>query len=126
MDAKTGTLPLRLLLLTLPLAGCSQQTLESAREDTARNVEVIQREAKRAERKARPQLRKLELGARVTAALKANEKLPKTIRVDADENGVKLRGTVETPAQRALAERVARDVLKEDKTVVNDLKVKAE
>ena len=103
--------------------GCSRQTLESAQEDTERNVEAVQREAKRAERKARPQLRKLDLGVRVTAALRANQKLPRTIRVDADESGVYLRGKVQTQAQKELAGRIARDTLAEDKTVTNDLKV---
>ena len=104
--------------------GCSRQTLESAQEDTERNVEAVQREAKRAERKARPQLRKIDIASRVYAALQANQKLPKkTIRVDPNENGVKLRGKVKTRAQKELAGRIARDTLAEDKTVTNDLKV---
>ena len=115
-----------LLITSISLSGCSQETIESASRDVARNTEIVAREAKRAERKARPQLTKLQLGARVTAALRANENLPKTIRVDADENGVKLRGTVKTPAQKALAGRIARDTLKEDKTVLNELKVTGE
>jgi len=110
----------------IALSGCSPQTVESASRDVARNTEIVAREAKRAERKARPQLNKLQLGAKVTAALVANENLPKTIRVDADENGVKLRGTVKTQAQKDMAGRIARDTLKEDKTVLNELKVKAE
>jgi osmotically-inducible protein OsmY len=120
------TVILGLGTLSIALCGCSQQTIESAREDAARNVKVVQREAKSAERKARPQLKKAQLGLRVTAALAANEKLPKTIHVDADENGVKLRGTVDTRAQKDLAGRIARDTLKEDKTVLNEIKVKGE
>ena len=120
--------PVKAIILSLGslivLSGCSQQTIQSAQEDVERNAEVVQREVNRAERKARPQLNKLELGARVTAALKANARLPKTIRVDADENGVKLRGTVDTQEQKELAERVARDTLEADKTVTNDLRVK--
>lgn len=120
---KTGTwvgIAGTLLILT---TGCSQQTIESATRDTARNVQIVDREVKRAERKARPQLSKLEKGARVTAALKANKKLPLTIRVDAGDEGVKLRGTVKTEEQKALAERVARDTLEEGQSVTNDLKV---
>jgi osmotically-inducible protein OsmY len=105
-------------------AGCSQQTIQSASSDIQRNAEVVQREANRAERKVRPQVRKAGLGSRVTAALLANEKLPSTIRVDADDNGVKLRGSVRTQAEKELAGRIARDTLSDDKTVENDLVVK--
>jgi len=122
--ARTPALLLPLLFFGAAAAGCSQQTLESAQQDAARNAEVVQREVNRAERKARPQVQKAQLGLRVTAALKANEKLPKTIRVDADEDGVKLRGTVETAAQKELAGRIARMTLSDDKRVTNDLEVK--
>lgn len=114
---------LGLALGWLLLGGCSTQTLQSAREDTERNAGIVQREAERAERKARPQLTKLQIGGRVTAALVANEKLPRTIRVDADERGVKLRGKVNTRAQKELAGRIARDTLSEDKTVLNEIQV---
>ena len=113
-------------LLGIALCGCSPETVQSARRDAERNAGIVGREAKRAERKARPQLSALQMGAKVTAALLANDNLPKTIRVDADERGVKLRGTVKTGAQRALAGRIARDTLKADKTVANELKVKQE
>lgn len=114
------------LLTLLSAAGCSPETISSAQKDVARNREVVEREAARVERKARPQLTKLQRGARVTAALKANEKLPKTIRVDAGETGVTLRGSVDTAAQKALAERIARDTLSDDKTITNELKIKGD
>ncbi len=107
-------------------AGCSRETLQSAGKDAAKNATVVQREVKRAERKARPQVQMLKLGGRVTAALIANENLPATIRVDANQTGVTLRGTVRTQAQKSLAERIARDTLKADYTVKNDLLVRAE
>jgi osmotically-inducible protein OsmY len=112
-----------ILFVGVLLAGCSQQTIESATRDTARNVQVVEREAKRAERKARPQLNMLKMGARVTTALKANANLPLTIRVDADEAGVKLRGKVKTQEQKDLAYRIARETLEPDKSVTNDLKI---
>lgn len=118
-----GTRIVALALLGSALCGCSPETVQSARRDAERNAEIVGREAKRAERKARPQLNALQLGGKVTAALLANDNLPKTIRVDADERGVKLRGTVKTEAQKALAGRIARDTLKADKTVTNELKV---
>lgn len=124
MNAWSIALVLSIGLITL--SGCSPQTVESASRDVTRNTEIVAREAKRAERKARPQLNKLNIGLKVTAALKANENLPKSIRVDADENGVKLRGTVDTQAQKDLAGRIARDTLKADKSVTNDLKVKGD
>jgi osmotically-inducible protein OsmY len=115
-----------LVVLLGAIAGCSQQTLESATRDTARNTQIVAREADRAKKKLDPQLKQLGIGARVTAALKANENLPMTIRVDADPDakGVKLRGTVDTTEQKKLAEKVARETLGADKRVQNDLKVK--
>lgn len=110
-----------LAALSFAVCGCSQQTLDSAKKDVDKNAAVVKREAARAERKARPQLNKLEMGGRVTAALKASENLPQTIRVDADEQGVKLRGRVKNETQRQLAEQVARQTLGGDKTVINDL-----
>ena len=101
-----------LLIGLISLNGCSQQTIESAREDAARNAEIEQREAQRVERKARPHLKKAEMSARVTAALTANEKLPKTIRVDADENGVRIRnilGRHEVPWSAVRAVRFDRN-----------------
>jgi osmotically-inducible protein OsmY len=85
----------------------------------------VAREVDRAKKKAEPQLKQLEIGARVQTALKANENLPLTIRVDADPDamGVKLRGTVKTENQKTLAEKVARDTLGPGKRVQNDLKV---
>lgn len=116
-----------LLSLLVLAGGCSQQTLESAKQDTDKNVKVVQREAKRAERKAKPQLDKFSLGARVTTAIAANENLRGThIRADADTDGVKLRGTVKTAAQKTLAGRVAEDTLGPDKNVTNELKVGGE
>jgi osmotically-inducible protein OsmY len=105
------------------VSGCSQETIQSVSKDTARNAEIVAREAKRAEKKARPTLNKLNLGARVTAAIQANQKLPRSIRVDASETGVFLRGNVKNEEQKALAERIARDTLDEKYTVQNDLKI---
>ena len=114
-----------LLALAGAAIGCSQQTIESATRDTARNAQIAAREVERARKKAEPQLKQLEIGARVTAALKANENLPLTIRVDADPDaqGVKLRGTVKTEAQKTLAEKIARETIGPGKRVQNDLKV---
>lgn len=106
--------------------GCSQQTIESATTDAAHNAQVIAREAHRAEQQARPQLKKLGLGGRVTAAIQANQNLPHTIRVDASETGVTLRGTVKTAAQRDLAGKIARQTLSEQYSVKNELKVEGE
>jgi Putative phospholipid-binding domain. len=100
----------------LASTGCSQQTLESAQEDAERNIQTVRREAK-------PALKKLDNGGRVTAAIQANKQLPSTIRVDADTDGVKLRGTVKTAQQKDMAEQIARDTLGPDLKVVNDLKV---
>ena len=114
------------LLFWAALAGCSQQTLEGVRKDTEQNLKVAASEAKRVERSARPQVRKLDNGLRVTTALRLNKKLPKTIRADGDTNGVRLKGTVATRAQKDLAGQVALDTLGEGKTVRNELVVARE
>lgn len=112
--------------LCLGLTGCSQQTLSSAQHDTERNVSVVNKKADELAKQAKPQLDKFNLGGRVTAAIAANENLRGTaIRVDAGPNGVRLHGSVKTPEQKSLAGRVARDTLGPDKTVTNELQVKA-
>lgn len=115
------------LLIVFTGAGCSQQTIQSADKDTQHNIQVLNQQAKQVAKDAKPQLKKLDLGARVTAAITANQNLSGTaIRVDASTNGVRLRGTVKTPAQKALAGRVAQDTIGPGKTVTNALSVKAD
>ncbi|MBC7807345.1 MAG: BON domain-containing protein [Akkermansiaceae bacterium] len=115
-------------------AGCSPETVTSATKDVQRNTEIVEREANRVEKKARPAiaaakkqvepgLQKLDLGARATAALKLNRNLPQTIRVDADTDGIRLRGSVRTKEEKALAERIARDTLPADAKLRNELEV---
>ena len=114
--------------------GCSPETVSSASKDVERNTAVVEREANKVEKKLRPAiteakkqvkpgLQKLDLGARATAALKLNRNLPSTIRVDADTDGIRLRGTVRTAEEKALAERIARDTLPEGAKLRNELKV---
>ena len=89
---KTKSLPAAFLALIglAALSGCSQRTLQSAQQDTQHNIAA-----------ARPQLAKLELGSRVTAALGAAN--VHGVRVDAGTNGVSLHGTVNSAAQKARA-----------------------
>lgn len=116
------------------VAGCSPETVGSATKDVERNTAVVEREANKVEKKLRPAiteakkqvkpgLQKLDLGARATAALKLNRNLPQTIRVDADTDGIRLRGTVRTTDEKALAERIARDTLPKDAKLRNELEV---
>ena len=102
-----------LLGFALMLPGCSQQTLDSAKQDTQRNITA-----------AKPQLAKLELGSRVTTALASAD--VHGVRVDAGTDGVSLHGTVNSAAQKARAGRIARDTLGPDKTVKNDIQVSGE
>lgn len=122
------------LLVAAFLAGCSPETVENVRKDTERNVAVAERESNKVEKKLRPaiteakkqvapSLKKLDLGGRATAALKLNRNLPATIRVDADTNGIRLRGTVRTENEKNLAERIARDTLPEGATITNELEI---
>ena len=96
--------------LLLFLSGCSQQTLNSARQDTQRNIET-----------AKPTLAKLTLGGRVTAALAAAN--IRGVRVDADTDGVSLHGTVRSAAEKARAGHIARETLSADKHVRNQIEV---
>jgi osmotically-inducible protein OsmY len=114
-----------LLGLAAALTGCSQQTLDSAKNDAQRNAAVVNQQAQQAERQARPQLDKLKLQSRVTAALAAAN-LPTTIHVRADADGVYLRGMVDSAGNKKRAGQIARDTLGPDKTVHNQLQVSGE
>ena len=131
---KPLTVPALAALAAITIAGCSPETRDSAAKDIDRNVEVVAREGKKVERELRPavakvrkqvkpSLQKLDLGARATAALKLNRSLPPTIRVDADTDGIRLRGTVRTTEQKSLAERIARDSLPDGAGLKNELVV---
>ena len=100
-----------LLAAALAVGGCSRQTLDSARQDTTHNINEV-----------KPQLAKLDLGARVTAALKAAGL--NGVRVDASANSVSLHGTVGSAADKARAGRIAKDTLGPGKTVDNALTVR--
>jgi len=105
-------------------AGCSEKTVDSAQQDAQHNIAVVDQQAKKLAADAKPQVDKLGLGARVTAAITSNAKLNGThIRVDASTNGVRLKGTVKSAEQKELAGRVAQDTLPAGKTVENELTV---
>ena len=104
------------------LAGCSQQTLNSAQNDANHNAAVINQKAQEAEKQARPQLDKLGMQSRVTAALTAAN-LPTTVHVRADADGVYLRGNVKTAEDKFRAAQIARDTLGPEKVVHNELRV---
>ena len=103
------------------LAGCSQQTLDSAQHDAQRDVSVVNQQAQKAAREARPQLQKAGLGARVTAALQAAD--VHGVRVDAGPDGVTLVGRVETQADKRRAVHIAQDTLGQGKVVRSRLVV---
>ncbi len=121
-NKSTPTLLSALIGLGTVLTGCSQQTLDSAKGDAQRNATVVSRQAQQAERQARPKLDRLKLQSRVSAALAAAN-LPTTIHVRADADGVYLRGTVNSAADKARAGRIARETLGQDKAVHNQLQV---
>lgn len=103
-------------------SGCSQQTLNSAGQDARHNAAVVNQQAQAAERQTRPQVDRLKLQTRVTAALTAASLSP-AVHVRADADGVYLRGTVNTAADKARAGQIARDTLGPDKKVHNQLQV---
>ena len=53
------------------MAGCSQQTLNSAQHDAQHDVAVVNQATQKAAKEAQPQIKIASLGARVTAALQA-------------------------------------------------------
>lgn len=106
----------------LTLAGCSQQTLNSAQNDANHDLAVANQKAQQAARDAKPQLDKLNLQTRVTTALAAAN-LPTTIHVRADAEGVYLRGNVKSAQDKARAGQIARETLGPGKTVHNQLQV---
>ena len=111
-----------LLGLGIALAGCSQQTLDSAKNDAQHNAAAVNQQAQQAEQQARPQLDKFKMQSRVTTALAAAN-LPTSIHVRADAGGVYLRGTVFSMMNKVRAGQVARDTLGPGKVVHNQLQV---
>ena len=122
MRKSTLTLFSALIGLGMATAGCSQQTLDSAKQDAQHNAAIVNDQAQKAERQAGPQVDKLKLQSRVSAALVAAN-LPTTIHVRADADSVYLRGTVNSAGDKARAGRIARDTLGEDKAVHNQIQV---
>jgi len=108
---------------SLILAGCSQSTIKSAETDTHNNLATAKAETNSIEARIDPDAQKLGLGARVTAALCANSNLPRTIRVDASPNAVRLKGAVQTQAQKTLAGQVAQETVPTGDTVTNAITV---
>jgi len=114
---------LAILMVGLLLSGCSQQTVTSAKQDMSKDIQTANQAADKEVAKARPALDKLNLGVRVTTALRANANLPDTIRVDANTNGVRLRGSVQNAKQKSLAGKIAQQTLPPGKSVQNQLAV---
>jgi osmotically-inducible protein OsmY len=107
--------------------GCSQRTINSANEDAQHDISVVGQKADQAARRVKPDLKKLDKGASVTAAITANQNLHGTdIRVDGTATGVRLKGTVNTAAQKSLAAQVAKSTLKPGQTVDNALTIKGD
>lgn len=105
-------------------AGCSQRTINSANQDAQHNIAVADQQAKQLADAAKPQLKKLDVAAPVTAAITTNPNLHGTdIRVDGNAHGVRLKGSVKTAQQKQLAGEVARNTLKPGQTVDNELTV---
>ena len=125
MRTKPASAVLAFFGLTAALSGCSQQTLNSAQHDAQHNAAVLNQQARLAERQARPQVDRLKLQTRVTAALTAASLSP-AVHVRADAEGVYLRGTVSSAADKARAGQIARDTLGPDKKVHNQLVVSGE
>lgn len=97
------------------LTGCSQQTINSAQHDAQHDAAVVNHEANKAVQEAKPQLKKADLGARVTAALGVAN--IHGVRVDAAPDGVTLVGHTASQADKARAVQIAQDTLGPGKAV---------
>ena len=104
--------------------GCSQQTISSAQNDAQHDIAVVNQQADKAVQEAKPQLKKADLGLRVTTALQTAD--IHGVRVDASTNGVQLRGIVDTSAEKSRAGQIAQDTLGPGHTVTNEIQVKGE
>ncbi len=103
------------------LAGCSQQTINSASHDAHHDVAVVGQAAHQVAKHVQPQVRKAALGARVTAALAAAGL--NGVRVDAGPDGVTLVGHVPDGSDKERATQIARDTLGPGKAVHSRLTV---
>jgi hypothetical protein len=122
---KVSLAAMTLLALGVFAGGCTQQQQNSASTDLDHTVAVANQAVVKAADDAKPKLAALDLGARVTTALAANQNIPVgEVRVDANPNGVRLRGTVDTAREKHLAAQIAKDTLGPGKSVANDLAVK--
>ena len=107
------------------LSGCSKQTVNSAQNDLSNDITSANQSANQAAASVAPKMDALELGTRVTAAIDASSKLPHSqIRVDAQQGSVRLRGKVDTSAQKQLAGKIASDTVGPGQTVDNELTVR--
>lgn len=117
---------LLLVLVCVFGAGCSQRTINSANQDAQHNITTLDQKAKQVVANAKPEIKKLDVATPVATAITANPNLSGThIRVDGQTNGVRLRGTVNTPQQKQLAGQVAKNNVKAGQTVDNELTVQA-
>ena len=112
-----------LVSCALIISGCSSQSVQQTSNDISKGLQSANTEAKKVGQEVKPSLQKLDLGGRVTTALRANANLPDTIRVDASTTGVRLRGHVATAEQKSLASKIAKGTLPPGKSVDNELQV---
>jgi osmotically-inducible protein OsmY len=108
-------------LLPILLSGCSQRTINSANSDAQHDVTAISHAADKAAQEAKPQIKKLELGTRVSTALTAADL--HGIHVEANPGGVSLVGHVKNASDKKRALQIAKDTLGPQKTVTDRLTV---
>lgn len=109
------------IITLFAVCGCSQQTINSAGHDATNDIQKLNQAANKAAAEAKPQLQKVDLGTRVTAALQAAD--IQNVRVDAGVKSVTLVGHVkdQKTAQRALS--IAKNTLESTATVKSRLTV---
>lgn len=113
-----------LLGSSLLVAGCSQQEQQNAEQNLQKGAANVERTL---EKGAKDVGKAVSTGvdtAKVKSALMASEKLNTDhLNVDKEGNTFYLRGSVPDAEQKALAARIANDVIGKDEKVVDELKV---
>jgi osmotically-inducible protein OsmY len=115
-----------LLASSLCIAGCTQQEQQNAEQDLQRGAANVERTL---EKGAKDVGKAVSTGVdtgKLKSALMASEKLNTDhLNVDKEGNTFYLRGSVPDAEQKALAARIANDVIGKDEKVVDELQVGA-
>lgn len=120
------TLTTAALLGALLMLGCTQQETQNAEQSLQKGAANVERTLQKGAKDVGKAVSTGMDTAQLKSALMASEKLDTShINVDKEGNTFHLRGSVPDAEQKALAARIANDVVGKDEKVVDELKVGA-